>query len=54
MKNKKNLMLILVLTLALAFLVTNCTTCKSSQYRRKHFSSVDNYNINLYEKNYNL
>ena len=52
MKNKKTLMLILVLTLA--FLVTSCTTCKSSQYRRKHFSSVENYNINLYEKNYNL
>ena len=48
MKNQKNpLVKLLVLKtifliVVVSILVSSCTTCKSSQYRRKYFSSIDN------------
>lgn len=42
MKNQKRVLAVLVL--ALSIMVSSCTTCKSSQYRRRYFSSIENKN----------
>jgi hypothetical protein len=46
-KSKKDYSIYLVLFILLsAILVSSCTTCKSSQYRRRYYSEVQKLDLN--------